>query len=338
MPCLKIYCDGGFGNRFNALISGLAAAEIMGYEPVIYWPVTNWCEAEYCELFSNNDYVHLTNLIDIKNNAQASLVLSGAPQNAEYLEAPFISVNQFPTESDFKEYCINDGRDILFHLPLIPPWITRERIKNVARNLQFQSDIVATANTFVKKEFLTGFYGIHLRRTDLILGYTDNELGEIFTDHPNNLFFVCSDTVESEKTAAQYSNVRIHDKQSYVERKVKDKGWSEITLYTGKAYYSNVKRNSQSVRDAVVDLLILSRSTIVGKSNSTFLNVAKLIKELSDDREAMLPEIDTIPIDETFRKGAAGILDIMLAISAAQQLWQAQKFDQAVFLLRLWLK
>jgi tetratricopeptide (TPR) repeat protein len=52
----------------------------------------------------------------------------------------------------------------------------------------------------------------------------------------------------------------------------------------------------------------------------------------------MLPDIDKIPIEETFRKCAAGILDVMLAISAAQQLWQAQKFDQAVLLLRLWLK
>ena len=37
-------------------------------------------------------------------------------------------------------------------------------------------------------------------------------------------------------------------------------------------------RSAQSVRDAVVDLMVLARSQIVRTSNSTFLNTALLLQ------------------------------------------------------------
>ena len=46
---LNIYCDGGFGNRFNALVVGLLIAEVGNFKPVIFWPSTNWCRS----LFKN---------------------------------------------------------------------------------------------------------------------------------------------------------------------------------------------------------------------------------------------------------------------------------------------
>ena len=49
MKILNIYCDGGFGNRFNALVVGLLIAEVGNFKPVIFWPSTNWCRS----LFKN---------------------------------------------------------------------------------------------------------------------------------------------------------------------------------------------------------------------------------------------------------------------------------------------
>jgi len=339
MSRLLIYCDGGFGNRYNALISGLAAADILGCQPDVYWPVNNWCEAEYSELFEDNSRIFTANLIDLKSIAQPWLVLSHDVRNAEYLDVPFVSAYGFSSEAEFADYCRKDGRDVFFYPALIPAWISPGRLRGVAAKLRIHPDLVAAAAEFIKTSFPGEFYGIHLRRTDLVLGYTDTEVGEIVSSHPDQRFFVCSDSVESESAAAHHENVRVRNKQSYVERQVDEKGWSDITLDTSKrAYYSNVKRDAQSVRDALIDLLILSRSTIVGKSASTFLNVARYFKEVRGDSPGSLPEIETIPIEEAFRKGTSGVLDVMEAISAAQQLWQEQKYDQAVALLRVWLK
>lgn len=339
MPNLIIYCDGGFGNRYNALISGLVAADILGYKAEICWPTNNWCEAEYSDLFEGTTTVRTENLIDFVGDAHNYLVLSHDLRNAEYLSVPFVSAYGFTSESEFAEYCRNDGRDVFFYPALVPSWISPEKLYLVAAKFPFHIELIEAAESFINENFHGYFYGIHLRRTDLVLGYSDAEVGEIVTGHPDHLFFICSDSADSEKSAAQYPNVRVHVKHSYVDRQIGDKGWTDITLDTSKrAYYSNIRRNAQSVRDAVVDLLILSRSVIVGKTSSTFMNVARFLKKLQNSEAATLPDIDVIPIEESFRKGVMGILDIMQAISAAQQLWKSNRHDKAVELLRLWLK
>ena len=48
---------------------------------------------------------------------------------------------------------------------------------------------------------------------------------------------------------------------------------------SGRVYACNIQRGATSVEDAIVDLLILSRSQIVRTSNSTFLNTALLIRQ-----------------------------------------------------------
>ena len=54
MRQLLIYCDGGFGNRFNALVSGLVLARTLGLAPQVVWPVNNWCGAALGDLFENS--------------------------------------------------------------------------------------------------------------------------------------------------------------------------------------------------------------------------------------------------------------------------------------------
>lgn len=339
MPRLFIFCDGGFGNRYNALISGFAAAELLGFQAEVYWPVNNWCGAEYGEMFAIDVGVRTANLIDLKSEAVGWLILSHDLRNAEYFGVPFVSVYGFTGEAGFADYCQRDGRDIFFYPALIPPWLSTDRVNATANRLQFHPELVAAANAFITGNLSDFFYGIHLRRTDLVLGYTDAEVDEIVSGHPDRKFFICSDSADSEKAAARHSNVRVRDKESYVERQIGEKGWCDVTLDDSqRAYHSNVRRNAQSVREALVDLLILSRSSIVGRSGSTFLNVARFLRELAGRGDGGLPSIDTIPISESFRKGAAGILDLMQAIAAAHQLWCSQRRDEAVALLRLWLK
>ena len=75
-------------------------------------------------------------------------------------------------------------------------------------------------------------------------------------------------------------NVAIYAKRAHVEKLVEEGGWNSVTSdHSGRAYACNVNRSAISVIDAVVDLLILSRSDVVKTSNSTFLQTALLIKD-----------------------------------------------------------
>ena len=48
-----------------------------------------------------------------------------------------------------------------------------------------------------------------------------------------------------------------------------------------KALSFNVERSAQSVKEAIIDLLILSKSDIIPTSNSTFLTTAQLLKQFN---------------------------------------------------------
>ena len=54
MSNVIIYCNGGLGNRFGALISGLALAKSINKEPIICWSENNWCGCSFQDLFNTN--------------------------------------------------------------------------------------------------------------------------------------------------------------------------------------------------------------------------------------------------------------------------------------------
>ena len=59
-----------------------------------------------------------------------------------------------------------------------------------------------------------------------------------------------------------------------------DGGWRDTVVDDdGNEYSFNIERSDESVIDAMVDLLILSKSTILNTSESTFLKTALLIQE-----------------------------------------------------------
>ena len=51
---LYIYCDGGFGNRFNSLIIGLTIAKKNNFTPIIVWPATSVCMSLFNDIFDTS--------------------------------------------------------------------------------------------------------------------------------------------------------------------------------------------------------------------------------------------------------------------------------------------
>ena len=83
----------------------------------------------------------------------------------------------------------------------------------------------------------------------------------------------------------------VYPKRAYVERLV-DGGWNTPTAdHSGRVYACNVNRNAASVEDAIVDLLLLSRSQVVKTSNSTCLNTALLLQRAAAARPAAAHDV-----------------------------------------------
>jgi hypothetical protein len=98
----------------------------------------------------------------------------------------------------------------------------------------------------------------------------------------NNLFFICSDDSETEKNFSNLLNVVIHNKKNYAEKLNPSTSWNDKTVdYEGREFYFNIKRNSESVIEAFIDMLILSRTKIYNNTMSTFLTFANHYSNLN---------------------------------------------------------
>jgi hypothetical protein len=282
MKQIYIYCDGGFGNRFNSLLNGLFIAKYCNYTPKIIWPINNWCRASFSELFASD-------LEEFKEFDQQTFF-------SQYNTNNFMHWNPFQPElpvinpmwinigiTDFMQSQPNN--DVFFYSSTLCPWIDKDLLKPVLTHLPFQPHILTIADIVID-QYCNGkeFFGIHLRCTDHAKSINLDDYVAHVANNPHNKFFICSDSAEVETKFMQYPNVFKYDKTSYVEKLVEGEWNTTITDSTGANFPYNVNRNSESVIQAMVDLVILSRSTLIATDyTSTFLQSAKLIQELTEE-------------------------------------------------------
>lgn len=279
MRPFHIYCDGGFGNRFNGLVSGLLTAEAAGLFPVIVWPCNNWCGAKFSDLFENTEYPvverELASYAPDKEDFQFFMTEDhlnlGVPNRSPLLTASL---------ADAVSYLQTDSRSVYYHSPLIPPWLALDAVCARIRTLQIRDAIQKRAQSFIIENGLEqGFLGLQIRKTDFgPSGADDKSLWDLVKQAADKKFFVCSDSAEVEERFKQLPNVTAFEKKAYVEKLVQG-DWNALsTDHSGRVYACNVNRSAQSVLDAIVDLLILSYSQVVKTSNSTFLQTALLLQ------------------------------------------------------------
>lgn len=279
MRNLHVYCDGGFGNRLNGLISGLLFSKAAGMQPVIVWPCNNWCGARFSDVFGENKLSvlerELVSYIPDKDNFQFFMT-----EDHLGMGVPNFSPLAATSVAQTVEYLKSDSRDVFFHSPLIPSYILASEVDGCLRNISFRGEITQCAEEFMENSGLGGlFYGLQIRKTDFgVNGANDDALFELVKKAASDKFFVCSDNKDVEFRFKGLPNVRVYEKSAYVEKLVPG-DWTALAAdHSGRVYPCNVNRNAQSVIDAVVDLIVLSYSEIIKTSASTFLNAALLLK------------------------------------------------------------
>ena len=275
---LEVFCDGGFGNRYNALISGLALARYFGLEFVVHWPRNNWCHAGFESIFSTPVTVSEKTLTELSGTLDDAVCLLHDSLGADTLRVRFQSAYAFNSMDAFGQTVIAGTRRIFFYPALIPNWIPPDLIKASIIALEFNPPLVQAARTFIEQNIAHPYYGIHLRRTDLNVGLADCEVQILTKSYPSAHFFVCSDDPLAEALAAVHPNVHRRDKANNIEKKHLTDGWTAPTMDDdGRRYFSNIQRGAEAVLEGVIDILILGQSQIVGFSGSTFQNVARLL-------------------------------------------------------------
>ena len=332
-PQLLIYCDGGFGNRLNALFSGLALAQALQLPHTVFWPRNNWCQAGYTEIFLPGAVVDERTLGTLAGTLDGCVPLLHDTLASDVLKIPFESAYAYASIDDFTQRAVATGRDLFFYPAVMPAWIPRDLVTEQMRACIFQPAISNAVTGYIQQSIGQPFYGLHLRRTDLGVGYSDEEVREIVQSHPKDKFFVCSDDPVAESLAAVYPNVVRREKQAYVEKRNGGGNWTAATADDdGRVYHSNIDRTATSVLEAVIDLLILAHSEIVGFSGSTFQNIARLYGQHAPMIALDRPdnEINYVAKNTLVRQMHSGALTPTASVGVFSELYDGGRRDAAI--------
>jgi hypothetical protein len=274
---ITIHCNGGFGNRFNVLVSGLYLAHVCNLKPIIIWESNNWCGAGFNEIFDSD--LPVIDKFDPSKFFAENQTLNIIHENQFHVNIEQYHPMGFEDINSVRGFVDSRQQNVFFYTNLIPRWVDIQYVlKHILTSISFRKEIVNKSQEILD-QLPNPFYGIHRRKTDFGKS-SDEEYLNFVKNNLDKTFFVCSDDRETEQEFAKLPNVKIYEKTNYVEKYV-DGDWNAwIVDSTGNGFNFNVSRNSMSVIEAIVDLIILSKSGIIETNmNSTFLHTAILLQE-----------------------------------------------------------
>jgi hypothetical protein len=169
-------CDGGIGNRYNTIVGCLALSALFRIPLKVFWPVNEWCGADYPDLFdlpldySDNEIPELSSgKVNQAHEALSQNKLGVPVYNYQKLN----SLITFATDLDKSP---NGVACAFTHLPVSIP---RELLLTAGKALIFNRQIQTKARQFIQDQIKEPYYANHLRRTDINLGFTNQEVLEI---------------------------------------------------------------------------------------------------------------------------------------------------------------
>lgn len=289
---LIIYCDGGLGNRINSLITGLALYDTGLFNKCsISWPASEHCMASFFNLLEINGIEVNENPLDgikAENNKIKAVVQDKT--DAELLSVSWHRAIDFSDREAFIDYIFSDSNidTFLLYTGLLPSWLDRD-INEQARlfkkySVRINNDILLCAKDFIENNLPgTGYYSIHLRRTDNPIGYTSRECSEILFKNPLDSFFICSDSKEEKLKYNVFSNVILTEFHNDVIKKDHSLAYrSPIVDSMGRRSEYNVVRSKMNVVEGFIELIILGFGNQVGlfRTGSTFQSLAVNIPSL----------------------------------------------------------
>ena len=275
MKKLIILCDGGLGNRLGALVGGILTAQELGRDYTICWPENTWCGCAFDDLFEPQQEFIDTDINTLFNqNTNGKFLIH---ENQTNLNIKY----DIPSESSIEAYKSFSDEVIVYYHNAIPEFFSEADVLNVLKSLRVKKSIRNEVHSFCKTNRINDeVQGIHFRKTDFQFFLNEDDVYNLITNNPQARFFICSDSLETEQKFSILDNTHLYTKTSYAE-KLQEGSWNEITTDNeGRQMNFNINRSKQSVIEAYVDLLVLSRTNIMVDSHSSFLRFAKLYNKI----------------------------------------------------------
>lgn len=272
-----IFCDGGLGNRLGVLVGGLLFAQKLNRAPKICWPTNTWCGCSFDDIFKNDLPQSDENINEVFSKNLDHTFLIHENQTSYH-----INNRLSPDEASLNTlYSSNDDVIIYYHNS-IPGFFSEQEILNALNFYKIEDNITKEANEFCVKNLIDkDVSGIHFRKTDYGNLVDEDSIENLIKENSNQRYFVCSDDQLTEYKFSDYTNVVVRLKNNYVQKLNDEIGWNDnIIDMEGRSFRFNVNRPKDSVIDAFVDMLILSRTNIVVDSISSFLKFAKFYSKL----------------------------------------------------------
>jgi hypothetical protein len=272
-----IFCDGGLSNRLNALIFALILKEKYRHTWELSWPVNNWCRASLQSLFSINISTNKNELSYYKK-IENDYCLVMHENQCSFTNEKIIFQSNLHNYTDY-EKLLSNNKPVFYYHNLIPKFVTFSEIESGLSHLSIQRKIHAKASGFcMRNQIDDSVLGLHIRKTDFGNTVDDNELFNVVKSSGNR-FFVCSDDAEVNARFSNLPNCSVYEKSHYPSKYLDEKGWNDHTVDDqGREYFFNIERSEASIVEALIDLLILSKTTQVETSRSTFLRMAMIFK------------------------------------------------------------
>lgn len=272
------FCDGGLCNRLNALVVPLVLRARFGGDWEISWPVNNWCGARFERLFEVDLPVVSNSLLHYRElEKQYQLVMH--ENQCNFMPENIVFQSGITSLADYGSLLKQDARPMLYYHHLIPSFVNLGEIQSGLRQLRLNPEVYARASSFCQEHGVdTQTLGLHIRKTDFGDRVDDQALFQLVEKSPNR-FFVCSDDAGVNERFATLPNCVVFKKTSFPEKLVEQGGWNATTVDAeGRVFTFNITRSEESIVEALIDLLILSRTTHVSTSGSTFLNMSMIFK------------------------------------------------------------
>lgn len=275
-----IFCDGGLANRLNALLFGLILKNKFGGDWALSWPVNNWCGADFNDLFSIGIDVYNNSLQYYKKNIGSFIPVMHENQIG-FNEDSIIYHKDLGGYSDY-ENILSNGRPIFYYHNSIPPFVDIAEINSSIKTLNINPKILSSAHSFcIKNKINDSVFGIHIRKTDFGNNVDDTLIYNTIVQSNNN-FFVCSDDKNVNDRFSKLKNCYVFEKNYFPEKINAESDWNgAITDDQNRLFNYNIKRSALSVQEALVDLLILSKTTQILTSHSTFLRMSMIFKAVN---------------------------------------------------------
>lgn len=271
------FCDGGLSNRLNVLIFAMILRRRFGNTWTIAWPRNSWCGAAFERLFTTDVEVVDKPITHYKKHETDHMFLIHENQG-NFDPARVVFNKDFVSYDDYQRFLVMHPSTFYYN-SLIPSFASMEDIAAGVGAIRLNEEVRATAVGFCNTSKIDeAVLGLHIRKTDFGDKVNDAELYQLVAASSQR-FFVCSDDAEVNDRFGQLSNCSVFQKSHFPRKRDENAAWlSWNTDQEGRLFPFNIERSEEATIEGLVDLLILSRTTPVRASHSTFFNMALLFK------------------------------------------------------------